>query len=214
MTEDEIPDYNIFMMCEQLNEKALIQINKDYYLRNCKPSELDIWKSFPFDSIDLAKDYEDFMTQYFIETYGNNENLFFENTFFICDKNDNPIATCSTWKAYNKFNTIQWFKTLKSYEGKGIGRALFSLIMKRFDKDDYPIFLHTQPSSYRAIKLYSDFGFCILSDTQIGNRKNDLEISLPIFKEFMPKIEFDKLKIITAPNSFIQSLQNETSIQF
>jgi ribosomal protein S18 acetylase RimI-like enzyme len=214
MTENEIPDYNIFMVCNQLNENALTSLNEEYYVRNCKPSELDIWKKFPFDDIDVANEYDEFMTQYFRETYGNNEDLFFKNTLFVCDKKDTPIATCSTWRAYNKFNTIQWFKTLKSYEGKGIGRALFSLIMKKFSKDDYPIFLHTQPSSFRAIKLYSDFGFRLLSDRKIGNRSNDLEKSLPILKEFMPKVEFDKLKITSATTSFIQSLKNETSIQF
>ncbi len=214
MTEDEIPDYNIFMMCEQLNENALTRLNKDYYVRNCKPNELHIWKRFPFDNIDLAREYDEFMTQYFIETYGKNEDLFFKNTLFVCDKNDTPIATCSTWKAYEKFYTIQWFKTLKSHEGKGIGRALFSLIMKRLNKSDYPIFLHTQPSSFHAIKLYSDFGFSLLSDVQIGSRTNDLEKSLPILKDFMPKIEYEKLKITSATTSFLQSLKNETSIQF
>jgi ribosomal protein S18 acetylase RimI-like enzyme len=214
MTENEIPDYNIFMVCNQLNENALTSLNEEYYVRNCKPSELDIWKKLPFDDIDLANEYDEFMTQYFKETYGNNEDLFFKNTLFVCDQKDTPIATCSTWKVYNKFNTIQWFKTLKSHEGQGIGRGLFSLIMKKFSKDDYPIYLHTQPSSFRAIKLYSDFGFSLLSDRQIGNRSNDLEKSLPILKEFMPKVEFDKLKITSATTSFIQSLKNETSIQF
>jgi ribosomal protein S18 acetylase RimI-like enzyme len=214
MIENEIPDYNIFMMCEQLNETALASLKDEYYVRNCEPSELDIWKIFPFDDIDLAKEYDGFMTEYFKGTYGDNEDLFFKNTLFVCDKQDTPIATCSTWKAYDKFNTIQWFKTLKSHEGKGIGRGLFSLIMKKFSENDYPIFLHTQPSSFHAIKLYSDFGFSLLSDKQIGNRTNDLEKSLPILKEFMPKTEFEKLKITSATTSFIQSLKNETTIQF
>jgi hypothetical protein len=28
---------------------------------------------------------------------------------------------------------------------------------------EYPVYLHIQPSSFRAIKLYSDFGFSLLS---------------------------------------------------
>jgi GNAT superfamily N-acetyltransferase len=214
MKEEEIPDYNIFMMCEQLNERAITKMGEDYSVRNCKPNELNIWKRFHFDTIDLANEYEGFISQYFKETYGHNETLFFEKTLFVCDKQDTPVATCSNWKAYDKFNTIQWFKTLKNYEGKGLGRALFSVIMKKFSEKDYPIFLHTQPSSFHAIKLYSDFGFHLLSDKKIGSRLNDLEKSLPILEKFMPKIEFDSLKVTTAPKSFIQSLKNERSVQF
>src|SRR5690606_36761185 len=63
MREEEIPDYNIFMMCEQLNENALTELNTDYYFRNCRPNELEIWKAFPFDSETVPDEYEDFMNQ-------------------------------------------------------------------------------------------------------------------------------------------------------
>ncbi len=214
MTEDQIPDYNLFMMCEHLNENALSVLNNGYYLRNCTQQDLVIWKKFPFDNIAQAQEYDAFMTQYYTETYGANEALFFENTLFVCNKNNEPIATCSTWPAYGKFNTIQWFKTLKEHEGKGIGRALFSFIMQKYKPQDYPIFLHTQPSSFRAIKLYSDFGFKLISNPQIGNRTNHLEQSLPILKTFMPSQNFNDLKVTSAPTSFINILQNQNSIQF
>lgn len=145
MTEEEIPDYNIFIICEKLNKDALIELKRDYYFRNCRPDELEIWKAFPFDSQKVPTEYEGFMNQYVRETYGNNLKLFLHNTLFVCDQHDKPIATCSSWKAYGKFNTVQWLKTLKEHEGKGIGRALLSEIMKRFDNQEYTIFLHTQP---------------------------------------------------------------------
>jgi ribosomal protein S18 acetylase RimI-like enzyme len=214
MTEEEIPDLNIFMMCQQLQTKALSHLKPEYYFRNIRPHELGIWKSFPFDSPELALEYEGFMSQYFEETYGKQPDLFFKNTFFACNQKDEPLATCSSWKAYGKFNTIQWFKILKTQEGIGIGRALFSLIMRSFEAADYPIYLHTQPGSFRAIKLYSDFGFSILSDEEVGGRPNDLEACLPILQKFMNQTDFEKLKITKAPADFIESLKAETSIQF
>ena len=53
--EQEIPDLNIFMMCEKLNTKALSQIPKGFHIRNCKPEELKIWMEFPFDNEDDKK---------------------------------------------------------------------------------------------------------------------------------------------------------------
>ena len=126
MTEEEIPDYNIFMMCEQLNESVLTELNTDYYFRNCRPDELEIWKAFPFDSDIVPVEYEDFMNQIIKDSYSENMDAFFQNTIFVCDKNDKPVATCSHWKAYRKINTIHWLKTIKAYEGKGIGRAVLS----------------------------------------------------------------------------------------
>ena len=214
MTEAEIPDYNIFTMCDKLNENAITVLNKDYYFRNCRLDELDIWKALPFDSETVPLEYQHFMNQYVIETYGEKVDLFLKNTLFVCDKNDKPIASCSHWKAYGKINTIQWFKTVKNYEGKGIGRALLSEIMKHFEPTDYPIYLHTQPGSFSAIKLYVDFGFVLLKSENVGTRSNDFDLSLPILKRFMPEKDFTSIRAIEIPLSLLMSLENEITIQF
>ena len=214
MKEEEIPDYNIFMMCEQINPHALTDLNPDFYFRNCRPDELELWKAFPFDSDTVPVEYEDFMNQIIHDSYREEMDTFFKNTLFVCNKAGEPVATCSHWKAYGKINTIHWFKTLKAYEGKGLGRALLSAIMRRFDSTDYPIYLHTQPGSFRAIKLYSDFGFQLLRGGRLGTRMNELEACLPILQEFMPKKDFEGLIMIDTPSDLITLLESETTIQF
>lgn len=42
MTDEEIPDKNVFMMCEALNHDALSELSANYSIRNCRPDELDI----------------------------------------------------------------------------------------------------------------------------------------------------------------------------
>ena len=214
MKEKEIPDYNLFMMCERINRHALTNLHTDFTFRTCRPDELELWKAFPFDSETVPAEYEDFMNRIINDTYRRDMDTFFRNTLFVCNKEGRPVATCSHWKAYGKINTIHWLKTLRAYEGKGIGRALLSAIMRRFDSKDYPIYLHTQPGSFRAIKLYSDFGFQLLRGGRLGSRMNELEQSLPILKEFMPKKDFDRLKIIDTPGYLIKLLERETTIQF
>ncbi|KEO75412.1 GNAT family N-acetyltransferase [Anditalea andensis] len=214
MTEVEIPDYNIFMMCDQLNKNALTELSSDYYFRNCRPNELEKWKAFPFDSETIPSEYEDFMNEIIKDSYSVEMETFYKNTIFICNNEDKPVATCSHWKAYSKFNSIHWLKTLKTHEGQGLGRAILSEIMRKFSTKDYPIYIHTQPGSFRAIKLYSDFGFKLLKGGTIGHRVNELEKCLPILSEFMPKKDFDSLEIVDTPSSFIKLLKNETTIQF
>jgi ribosomal protein S18 acetylase RimI-like enzyme len=214
MKEEEIPDKNIFMMCEALNRNALTELPASYFIRNCRPDELGVWKTMPFDAADLAKEYEGFMSDYFTTTYGGKEELFFAKTLFVCDRQNKPIATGLSWKAYDEFTTIQWFKVLKEYEGQGIGRALLSIIMQQLEMRDYPVYLHTQPSSFRAIKLYSDFGFSLLSGNNFGIRKNDLDECLPILERFMPKEYFQELRITTAPKEFEDAVNKYDTNQF
>ena len=149
---EEIPDKNIFMMCKTLNKAALVTMPIGFYIRNCRPNELGIWREMPFDNLEEAKEYEGFMKDFFETTYGGKEDLFFQNTLFVCDESGEPIGTCLLWKSYKEFNTIHWLKIKKGYEGLGIGRALLSIILKGLKEEDYPVYLHTQPGSYRAIK--------------------------------------------------------------
>ncbi len=202
------------MMCEALHKEALAKLPLGYYVRSCRPDEFNIWKAMPFDDPVTAAGYEGFMEEYFQTTYGGKESLFFSNTLFVCNTQDRPIATCLLWKAYDAFNTIQWFKVLKDYEGKGIGRALFSIIMRDLQEDSYPVYLHTQPASYRAIKLYADFGFELLSGTRFGSRQNDLAECLLILKNYMPRKDFQNLRITQAPKYFQEFLNTVQTIQF
>jgi ribosomal protein S18 acetylase RimI-like enzyme len=161
----------------------------------------------PFDDEKTAEQYSDFMTKYFNDVYASKEDLFFKKCLFVCDENNAPIGTCFAWKAYDKITTIHWFKVMKEYEGLGIGRALLSIVMKSIPENEYPVFLHTHPSSFRAIKLYSDFGFALLTDPAIGYRQNDLEESLPILKSFMFKEDFQKLQFAQVPREFLGAVK-------
>ena len=42
MKEQEIPDLNIFMICNKLNKNALSDLPCEYHIRNCRPDELEL----------------------------------------------------------------------------------------------------------------------------------------------------------------------------
>ncbi|WP_026584882.1 GNAT family N-acetyltransferase [Bacillus sp. J33] len=211
---EEIPEKHLFMMCTSLNLKAIRELPKGYHFRLCRKDELDIWKAMHFDTSELAREYHGFMTEYFNQVYLPKGNLFFKSCLFACNEDDKPIGTCFLWKSYNQIWTIQWFKVVKEYEGKGIGRALLSHVMRSLPHEEYPVFLHTHPSGYRAIKLYSDVGFKLLTDPVIGNRKNELEESLSILEKYMPKLDFEKLQFNQAPTSFLTAVSSSNIDEF
>ena len=212
--EMEMPGKNLFMMCTHLNNDALTELPKEYYIRNCMENELDIWKAMPFDEPEWQKNNYGFMTDYFNNVYGNKKSDFFNKCIFVCNSNDKPIGTCFLWKAYDKINTIHWYKIIKEYEGKGIGRALLSYILKKANENDYPIYLHTHAGCNRAIKIYSYFGFELLRDPEIGNRKNDLVECLPYLEKIMPEKYFKKLKIRDAEKYFLDAVNSAGRDEF
>ena len=214
MKEHEIPDKDLFMMCRQLNRDALSSLPDGYHTRFCRPDELDLWKAIHFDSPHDVEEYRDFMTAYFDTVYAPKGDQFFKTCLFVCQEDDDPIGTGFIWRAYDRITTVHWIKVLKAYEGKGIGRALLSILMQPVAEADYPVYLHTQPGSFRAIKLYSDFGFSLLSNPMIGHRENHLTECLPMLEAFMPLEAFRGLRIEEAPPALLDALADETTDQF
>ena len=202
------------MMCETLNKSALTELPDGFHFRNCRRDELDIWKAMPFDDSETAEQYHGYMTEFFNNVYGDKEDLFYDKCVFVCDENDRPVGTCFVWKAYDAVMTVHWWKVLKDYENRGIGRALLSYVMSEVSDGGFPVYLHTQPESYRAIKLYSDFGFSFLTDEIIGDRKNDLHESIPFLKEMIPEEYFKFFTYATAPESFIEAVKSSSINQF
>lgn len=209
---DPIPDYNLFMMCPTLDRAALREMPAGFALRTCRPEELDLWKAIHFDDEETARANHDYMTGFFDRVYAPRGDLFYRTCLFVCD-GDRPIGTCFAWQAYGSVTTVHWFKVLPAYEGRGIGRALLSHVMQGIQSQDYPVFLHTQPASFRAIKLYADFGFRLLADPIIGTRSNDLMRSLPILRHRMPAADYGRLRILPATPDFLQAVGLSTQVE-
>jgi L-amino acid N-acyltransferase YncA len=124
------------------------------------------------------------------------------------------VATGLLWQAYELFLTVHWIKVLKEYEGRGLGRALLSRLFAPVTEADLPMYLHTQPESFRAIKLYTDFGFELLTDPTIGTRENHVFQSLPFLKQVMSEKDYQQLKFTKAPPEFLHSMAQQTTEQF
>ena len=202
MLEKDIPDLNLFMMCTQVNRGAFAPVPAGYSIRTLRKGELEQWKAFPFDTVEGdTTAYTDTMTEYFQNVYAPQEEEFFRRCLVLCDAEDRPLGTCFAWKAYGEVWTIHWFKVYKHSEGRGLGRALLTAVMQTIPDDGYPVYLHTQPGSFRAIGLYTDFGFSLLTDDAVGHRANGLQESLPYLQHFMGE-RFQTLRFEQSDGSF------------
>lgn len=214
MTDLEIAGGNLFMMCPRLNENALTDIPDGYHVRPCRPDELELWKTIHFDNPADAEEQKPYMTSYFENVYAPAGDEFFRRCLFLCGTDDVPVGTCFVWQAYGCVTTIHWYKIRKEYEGRGLGRALLSCVMRSVAPEDYPVYLHTHPACCRAIRLYTDFGFSLLTDKEIGFRANDLEQSLPYLLRRMPETVYSALTFASAGNEFLTAAKSTAFSQF
>jgi GNAT superfamily N-acetyltransferase len=208
-----VADLNLFMMCEELVSSELSGLPEGYTIRSSRPDEFGTWKAFPFDTTAEAAAFDEYMTAYFNDVYASREAAFFEATKFVCDVDGTPVATCAIWSAYGCLTTVHWLKVRRSHEGLGIGRALTSGLLRDIPLSKFPVYLHTQPGSFRAIKLYSDLGFKIL-DNDTGPWHNDYLEAMNELREHMPADVFERLAVATAPDSFAEIVRTHSLHEF
>lgn len=179
----QFPDLNIFMAAQRPDMSASAPLPAGYFFRALRPDELEFWMTMPIDDPAGRPAFLEYMRAYFRRVYAPREELFFERCTVVCSADDRVLGTCMLWPAYNgAIDTVHWFKVLPEAEGRGLGRALLGEILRGAEGS---VYLHTQPSSFRAIKLYGDFGFRIVRSGAVGSRKNEYAEALPYLRESM-----------------------------
>ena len=194
---DSANSNNLFMQCDKPNHNAFRSLPPGFTARLCRRDELIIWKTMWAQG-----KYMDFVNYYYDKVYSPFEDEFFVRCMFAVDENDQPVATSGTWLSYRKINTVLGFYTLPEYEGCGIGRGLFSEVLK---VAAYPLYVHTHPIASKAVKLYSDFGFRLITDSTVGYRENNLQESLPYLQKTLPVEEYAKLRTTKANPALIEA---------
>ena len=193
---------DLFMQCDTPNQNAFRPLPSGFSTRLCRRDELSVWKYMWAQG-----QYMDFVTHYYDKVYAPHEDDFFRRCTFVVDGDDKPVATSGIWLSYGKISTILGFFVLPEYEGRGIGRGLFSEVMKNAE---YPVYVHTHPIASRAIKLYSDFGFKLITDPVVGYRENNLQESLPYLKEVLSEKYYTNLQTVKANPALLEAaLLNE-----
>lgn len=214
MEQQNISDYNLFMMCRAPREEAFAPLPAGFHFDLCRREELETWMRFPFDTQEEARQYAPFMARYFQNVYAAKEAEFFARCLFVREASGAPVGTAFLWRAYGRVNTLHWLKVRREYEGRGIGRALLTRLLMPLALEEYPVYLHTQPSSYRAIKLYTDFGFALLTDARIGPRENHLAQSLPFLRQAMPPAAYANLAFAQAPEALLAAAASRDVDEF
>ena len=132
---------------------------KDGYEKDWAKIQTDLEQ---FESIDEA-------LKCFKDTFLDVTDDVYRKCFFIQNKYGENIATASIWNGNHFGKTLQrihWVAVSKEYQGLGLAKSLVSAALDVFNElgfKDY-IYLTSQVSSYKALNIYSKFGFIPYTD--------------------------------------------------
>lgn len=199
MNQKSIEYKSIIMRCDKINHDAYRGLPENVEIEFYKNGMEETWKDIQKNAGEFSSKTDEEIIHYFLERFGNKKFLLEKQCFFLKDHNtQNYIGTCMAWETVKNNQTIpilHWLAVSDAFSRQGFARILITQVLKIFEKS-YPaasIYLHTQPSSYAAIKLYHDFGFHICRKDTYGTAVNEYEEAIEILKTVMIPKEFEKI---------------------
>ncbi len=115
---------------------------------------------FDVDQTGTLGEAEDIFKKEFLPQSG----LLSKQCLFVLDRTGKVSATGSLWHGEHfgeAFQRIHWVATRPEYQGKGLVKALLTKLMDVYNELGHKnfIYLTSQTWSYKALNIYSQFGF-------------------------------------------------------
>lgn len=199
MMNSSIEYKSIIMRCDNINHTAYRELPSNTMIELYKRGMENTWKDIQKLAGEFSSKTDTEIVHYFLERFGDKESLLETQCFFLkSQKNSQYIGTCMAWESYkasHKIPILHWLAVADEFSSQGFARVLITQVLKIIEKNypNEPVYLHTQPSSYAAIKLYYDFGFRICKEDTYGTAVNECEEALEVLRNVMRPEEFRKL---------------------
>lgn len=195
MLDRTIPFYNIILRCDHYLSAAPV-LHDGYKFRMYQNGDERKWAELEyeigdFDSVEEAE-------QYFISTYCSNEMLdITKRCVFAVNEKNEIVGSCIAWKDLRGDRlvaSLHWLVVSPQYQGKGIGKALCQKVMQIFfENDEFPVYIHTQPWSYKAIILYVRQRFKIQKTNTFSQYENQFDFAMNTLKNVLPENQYEEL---------------------
>ncbi|KIR03839.1 acetyltransferase, GNAT family [Lachnospiraceae bacterium TWA4] len=192
MIDRTIPFYNMILKCDKIQEFKPILPNS-YQFRMYQEGDEKNWAELEFEigdfeTVEKAK-------QYFLSAYCSNDlNEISKRCVFVINQKNEIVGSCIAWKDLKNnvpVASLHWLIVSPQYQGKGIGKALCQKVMQIFYKEnELPIYLHTQPWSYKAIILYVRQGFNVQKVDSFSSYENQFDLAINTLEKILPKEQY------------------------
>lgn len=194
MPDRSIPFYNFILKSEIYIDTEIV-LPKGYQFRNYQIGDEKAWAKLEYEIGDFPSTDE--AEKYFISQYCQNIDHIRERCIFVIDEQEQIVGSCIAWKdqkGTEQVGSLHWLIVSPIHQGKKLGKALCQRVLKIFqEKNEFPVYIHTQPWSYPAIFLYVHQGFKLQMSDTFSCYENQYEQAMDTLRGILPSQEYDEL---------------------
>lgn len=194
MLDRTIPFYNTILRCDRY-EKQKIVLPVGFEIVGYRAGDEKAWAKLEYSTGDFESVEE--AEQYFVSTYLHDEKLY-NRILFLLNPERLVIGSCIAWQDERNgsaVSSLHWLVVDDSYQGRGLGRALCTAVMNLFaERGELPVYIHTQPWSWKAILLYISMDFHIQKEDTFSTYENQFEQALETLHGTVSERQFNFIK--------------------
>ena len=191
MLDRTIPFYNTILKCSDYSHQEIV-LPDGFSIVSYQPGFEKEWARMEFAIGDFGSLEE--AEFYFAETYLQNPYMF-SRILFAVDKDNNVAGSCIAWqdpKGESKASSLHWLVVDEKYQGIGLGRALSTAVMNIYaGHEAFPVYIHTQPWSWKAILLYLSLGFKLQKTDTFSHYENEYDKAMTELRKVVSEEQYE-----------------------
>lgn len=193
MLDRTIPFYNTILKCSGYSPRR-VELPDGFSIISYQRGYENEWAKLEytigdFDSLEEAE-------KYFVETYLQNSELF-RNILFLLNREHEIVGSCIAWQdmqGENSASSLHWLVVQEQYQGIGLGRALGTAVMNIYaERGAFPVYIHTQPWSWKAVLLYLSLGFRLQKTNTFSHYENEYEKAMDELRKIVSEKQYELL---------------------
>ena len=193
MLDRTIPFYNTIMKCSDYSSEC-VELPDGFSIVSYQHGHEKEWAKLEYDIGDF--DSLETAEKYFVETYLQNSELF-PNILFLRNREHEIVGSCIAWQdmqGENSVSSLHWLVVEERYQGIGLGRALCTAVMNIYaERGTLPIYIHTQPWSWKAIFLYISLGFRLQKTDSFSHYENEYGKTMAELRKIVSEEQYELL---------------------
>ena len=193
MLDRTISFYNTILKCSDYSPRR-VELPDGFSIISYQRGYENEWAKLEyaigdFDSLEEAE-------KYFVETYLQNSELF-RNILFLLNREHEIVGSCIAWQdmqGENSASSLHWLVVQEQYQGIGLGRALGTAVMNIYaERGAFPVYIHTQPWSWKAVLLYLSLGFRLQKTDTFSHYENEYENAMDELRKIVSEKQYELL---------------------
>lgn len=198
MLDRTIPYFDIIMRCDRILPME-VKLPEGYAIRAYQPGDEQAWADMECAIGDFTS-REEALTL-FSERYLADASQT-ERILFAVSPDGQIVGSAIADHRVDHVRTLNWVVVDEPHQRKGLGRALCQTALRLLRREDnsLPVYLHTQPWSWKAILLYISLGFKLQPKDTFCGHQNQYAQAMAALKAVVTPEQYAKMEAASAPD--------------